>query len=284
MNSNVEHILYNTVGQTFEQYLTAPELYNMGLVSTTSRSGILATQFRQMASFLLNLKQQLVDIPLRTHSKISGYAIDRLYEVAEFLWNANELSTEVIICLRIELGHNELVKKAIIDTRNISFFLNNNAGAKDIIQKLGYDMGLYDLALKYPNVDVFFAYESSIRFNASIFEYIIQTNFPRPSIWKDEMYYYLDPQIRALVVKYNNSIVDEAFTQSYLSVNVGPKDIDGFALCMPEYLFYITYLAIKFKDEDLYNEYTSKYFNAKVTNLQYNTVQELYTKLGGYKP
>jgi hypothetical protein len=86
------------------------------------------------------------------------------------------------------------------------------------------------------------------------------------------MYYYLDPEIRALVIKYNPSIVEEAF--SFLSVSSAPKDNDGFALCMPEQLPFIVKLAKEFLDFDLLELYIKKYFKGSY---------ELYYKLGTYK-
>lgn len=283
----MEHVVYNTVGTTFEQYLDIPELYNMGLVSGTARSGPLAVKFRQMAAFLLGLGDKLISIPLRTHAKISDYDIFKLYEIAEFLWESKDLRTEAITVLRIEMVKDELVKKTITDARNISFFINTKHGSKEehisTIQTLGYDLGIYDLAIKYPNIDEFFTYQASIRFNSSIFEFIIQTNFPRKSIW-NAMYYYLDPEIRALVIKYNPSIVEEAFTFSFLSVSSAPKDNDGFALCMPEQLPFIVKLAKEFLDFDLLELYIKQYFKGSYDkDIIYSNPNELYYKLGTYK-
>jgi hypothetical protein len=262
----MDHFLYS-MGTDFEQYLEPKELNTMGSVSQATRAGILASRFRAIALYIASNQETLISLPLRSHT---SYSMKELHQVAEYLWEASKLSTEIMTLIRMEMQDSRAMK-SVIDIRNLKLFLSTKP--KDpltTIKRIGYDM-----ALIYN--DDLLAYQSSIRFNSTIFEYLLDHGTDMFT----SNYYYLDSNIRALAIKYNHALVEQSFTESYYDVDAAPDHIDGFSLCVPHQLKFITQKAIEFGDEIILRDYYAVYFQHPMVISRMPS--NLFNLLGPYK-
>lgn len=181
--TDIQHVLYGTIGQDFESFLAPEELHAMSLVSSTTRTGFHAERFRKILDYILGLNLQIkpikyskpskfkynigltfqvykprrlavyVNYPLRKMVKElnvlwpddQSYAMKEIYDVAEYLWNTLKISTIDISLMRAELNTPHY-NQLVYNTLTDIITLRDRVKSltRDKVIQAGYDVSLYD--------------------------------------------------------------------------------------------------------------------------------------------
>jgi hypothetical protein len=139
----VSHVLYNTIGTNFEQYLTGKDLMAMSQVDTTTRAGLLAQQFRDMLSMLEQEHQIFITnnwniderrelncflfmVPIGSVFRDFSFAFHVspacMYKlITDYLFEHGRITLVTYNCIMMSFGKDQAFKDMITDFKKICF-------------------------------------------------------------------------------------------------------------------------------------------------------------------
>jgi hypothetical protein len=259
---DIEHIVYNTVGNTFEQYLTVSDLRVLAHVSKLSRLKAKRYIYARMVKYLTSLGSQVLEAyPLR--SLIRGrigrpddkylYVMDiiaqtpfsmlELYDVAMDLFARNLLAEDAFVAMSIEINL-DITNESLIKLLSLE-------------QDVSYLNQLISVSL--------------YRFNATILNYLLERV---KGIEVNYCPYMLHRECRELLAK---SMIDKSINDltslDSLSVNT------FVAVVYQDLELYIEYLKVLYPTAIIPIDYIKQIFETNPKNIDLETVSRLHFKL-----
>lgn len=284
---DIPHVLYNTIGTTFEELLTPEELVKMGAVSSTTRAGIEGVNIRRALDFLQDKLNKLYLYPIRTLSAWSNLAPKYILMALGIIARKGLMGSYTETLIKAELGIQ------LQDFNNVLNDLNNLCSYHEaLVEEYGfeadtklkqdaitmnYDIELIDLADSYVySLDSIYHHvlkDISKRLNPEFTDYLYQVGLNQgfPSLYSDPypLIYPLTPELRGVFIKYN---------QAYLnSLNLNNQD--AYALIVPDIFMDFMKTALLCNDLGYFYDYLRQYFSFNVPWLQTLFERYKYTSL-----
>ena len=120
--SDLKHVLYNTVGDNFEKYLTGKELLTMSEVMKHEEDSM-SSNFRKLVMHVKNEYQKFVNVNNRLSRTIDEFFLNIplrvIFKDVDYIDYINliishfNLTSKTILCIIIELSDLDLIKKEI---------------------------------------------------------------------------------------------------------------------------------------------------------------------------
>ena len=254
MVTDIEHILYNTIGTTFEEFLTGEDLVLMSQVSKTTREGTLNRRFREILE-CYRMEEKiyrnnsgdfngfLVDIPARSIFK--DIKLPDRTEIEKLLDYINAGETERIM-VSIEYYSLDELKKIFQEVVDLE-----DGGKYEYFSQFGCPIFLYQGLLA----------QASIRLRPDICKYL----FDDPAVSFDSRdtetyhYYGITEELRSLYIQYQYHDIVE------LRKEFNFNDDDDYAMMKNNWdraeFFSTTLLcALRCRDKDLFCQYYRKVY------------------------
>jgi len=273
---DISHVLYNTIGTTFEEFLTPEELVKMGAVSSTTRAGTEGANIRNALSFLQDKIPKLYHYPVRTLSSWSNIGPKYILMALEIIARKGLIGSYTATLIKAELGINlQDLKNLLIDLENLCAYyeilveeygFNADTKLKQEASILKYDSEVIELADSYIySLNALYRQvlrDISKRLNPEFTQYIYQRGLSHsfPSFYSDPypLLYPLTPELRSVFIQHNKQ-----FLEPYHLVN-----LDAYALSIKDVFVDFMTIALLCNDLGYFYNYLSQYFSFNALWLQ----------------
>lgn len=219
---DLQHILYGTIGTTFEEFLEPKDLLTMSEVSTTAREAPLATRVRGMFEaidealklFQTNNKlsatsynELLYSIPIRAIFKGYDYTDKEIEGVVLILYQRRHIDTVTRILIEAELGASssafEEMTTQMLQVSRMDY---------DVSEIMSYDSAIVHYGKAFRGSQIILLqellFQASLRLRADLVKYIysLQDNINHHA--NSFKYYGITKELRDLFIANEQSLIN----------------------------------------------------------------------------